>query len=132
MPVGGKGCRLFKHCCKKQNFPYFRYVNKKATIRQQLTAGFLLAVLLFISVARLLHSHDTTPPAAFSGQAVQVSASAECAVCDYHFTKDTDHHEIGLAIETPLPVTSFNCCYQSRTTSSIGLNYADRGPPSLA
>lgn len=94
-------------------------------------AFLLLMVFLFIHVAKAVHRHEGTTTG-FSFE-LKVQKSSDCAICDYHLTKDADLHSATIA-----PAQNFcsaGCTiisYQSRLTSSIGLSYSDRGPPALA
>jgi hypothetical protein len=107
-------------------------VLKNVNIKKQFIAAGLLVVFMFITVVKLFHSHDTHFAPHSSSHLEQVVKDADCSICDYHFTKDTDFQNATFAsqmAEVPRVVPVF---YQSRTTSSVGLNYADRGPPALA
>jgi hypothetical protein len=120
----------FQHCCKSYFFLYLRPVKRNNTILQKLLAFLLLMVFLFIHVAKAVHRHERAATG-FSFE-LKVQKSGDCAVCDYHLTKDADLQTAN--IESAQDVLSASCnivCYQSRLTSSIGLSYSDRGPPAL-
>jgi hypothetical protein len=108
-------------------------VNKNATIQKQVTAFFLLAVFLFIHAAKVLHSHESNAASCQEWNATTLlEKSSHCSICDYHFTKDA-HNDVVQIVLTPKQQPSlYFISYQSRKTSSIGLNYADRGPPVIA
>ncbi|HYE56199.1 MAG TPA: hypothetical protein VD996_15225 [Chitinophagaceae bacterium] len=105
-------------------------MHENTTIRQ-LIAACLLAVFLFITLIKLFHSHETYP-ASVSASVEQVEKKADCAICDYHFTKDTDHQILSFYGTAQQPATIFCISYTSRTASSVGLSYSDRGPPALS
>jgi hypothetical protein len=103
----------------------------KTTIKQKLIAGCLLALFLFITISKLLHSHDALSDAQVSG-IEKVEAKSACPVCDYHLAKDVAFETTTFPLEKLQAPSSHFIFYQTRGSSSIGLSYADRGPPSLA
>jgi hypothetical protein len=107
-------------------------VNSKASIKQKLIAACLLAVFLLITGAKLFHSHGALGAANYSLGIEQIEKSSDCSICDYHFTKDADFSVIKFAPESIHFISYIHICYESRITSSIGLSYADRGPPALS
>jgi len=99
------------------------------TIKRQLIAGCLLLVFSFIIAAKLFHSHETITTTNVSSHIEGVEKSSDCAVCDFHFSKDADA-AYQYVFEPVLPFNStFLVSFQSEDASSIGLSYADRGPP---
>lgn len=61
----------------------------------------------------------------------QLEDGSGCSTCDYHIAQDADDR---VTLQPVLPAVY--CCmdplvYQGRFTSSIGLGYADRGPPAF-
>jgi hypothetical protein len=113
-------------------FLYFRGVNRKTTIKKQLISGCLLAVFLFISIVKISHTHETIDATNFPNTIEHVETSSSCSICDYHFTKDADFEVPIFILAKPQTFLVTYTSYQSRITSSIGLNYADRGPPALS
>ena len=91
----------------------------------------MLAVFLVITVVKLFHSHEALGAVNYSSGIEQVEKSSDCSICDYHFTKDSDYTVVEFATKTPEFISFIQICYESRITSSIGLSYADRGPPAL-
>ena len=106
-------------------------MNPKATIKRKLIAACLLVVFLVITVVKLFHSHEASGAVNYSLDIQQIEKSSECSICDYHFTKDTDYSVVAFAPKSPEFISVTQICYESRITSSIGLSYADRGPPAL-
>ncbi|HYH13962.1 MAG TPA: hypothetical protein VD794_02000 [Flavisolibacter sp.] len=99
---------------------------------RSLTALLLLGIFLTIHVTKALHKHPSSLLTQVAGATEKVEASSDCAVCDYHFTKDCCNNvaTIELFNETLYqPVVLF---YKSPLVSSIGLHYSDRGPPALS
>lgn len=107
-------------------------MNAKSTIQKQLLALLLIGVFLFIHVGKAFHSHELLGNTDNVCQTGQVSKSNDCSVCDFHFTKDTEHQIITVNTEHPTPILVQHAFLQSRKASSIGLSYADRGPPAIA
>ena len=90
----------------------------------------LLMAFLFIHVAKAVHRHENTA-LAFSFD-LKVQKSSDCAICDYHITKDADLPLVSFSsTQHTLPAYYTVNAYQSRLTSSIGLSYTDRGPPAV-
>ena len=93
-----------------------------------LCAIVLFTVFFFVHAARALHTHDLDTIGNCSKSIHQVG-KAHCSICDYHLTKDADVFTGNITVDcTPCHVVYF-FSYQNRTSSSIGLNYSDRGPP---
>jgi hypothetical protein len=107
-------------------------VNKKAIIQKQLTAFFLLVVFLFIHAVKVLHAHERNTSTCQEWSVSKVVEKGHCSICDYHFTKDAHNDFIIIELFHKQLPTLYFISYQSRKTSSIGLNYADRGPPAIA
>jgi hypothetical protein len=108
-------------------------VNKHATLLlQKTTAGFFLLLFLFIHGAKLIHQHDyqQTVAGKITDNKTNV-ASAECAVCDYYFVKDSHNETASITIETLVADTPSYSGFLSQQITSIGLASSDRGPPSL-
>jgi hypothetical protein len=109
-------------------------VNKKGVIfLQRLTAGFFLALFLFVHVAKAMHQHDAVPSfsKAISG-AAEVSGEKDCSVCDYQLAEDSFHfNEFPQAkeIKQTQPLYSF---YNTPVFTSIGSSSSGRGPPSFS
>lgn len=76
------------------------------------------------------HSHTAKPHPYIAGQ--ELKAVSYCAVCDFHFSKDYDHDAITCAVPAIRVYALYICHFRSFLTASIGLVYADRGPPVLA
>jgi hypothetical protein len=113
-------------------FPYFCPVNKSVAIKEQFIALLLAAVFLFIHIGKVLHTHENKIPSEAGYKTEQVSKTAECSICDFHLTKDTEQNFAAVIVsKLPIPKQEF-LSYQSRTASSIGLTYTDRGPPAVA
>lgn len=112
--------------------PYFRDVNSKKTIQQQLLAVCLLTVFLFITMIKLVHSHESLSFSKFSSYLEQGEKSTDCSICDFHLAKDAEIPNLGFVPEKTEISNDSPVFYQNRKTSSIGLNYSDRGPPSRA
>lgn len=106
-------------------------MKNKSTIQRQLLAACLLAVFLLITAGKLFHTHGAAGPIADASYTGQVAKNSDCPVCDYHFTKDAGHLSDAFAPATPFAFSSRTIAYESRTVSSIGLSYSDRGPPAL-
>lgn len=106
-------------------------MKNKSTIQKQVLAACLLAVFLLITGAKLFHTHGAAGHTADSSYTEQVAKGGDCQVCDYHFSKDTDHLRDVFTPAKPLALSSKDISYESRTASSIGLSYSDRGPPAL-
>lgn len=88
-------------------------------------------VFLFIHVAKAIHKHER-PGITFSFQ-LKVQKSSDCPICDYHIAKDGDLPVVLFSpAQNMLPGCYQIIPYQSQLISSIGLSYADRGPPVLA
>jgi hypothetical protein len=109
-------------------------VNGRSTIlKGKLAALFLLVVFLFIYVVKVFHHHEHTGTAQlFNKEAQQIVKSNHCSICDYHLAKDSPGEIPILDLTLPQQQSFYFDFYQSRTTSSIGLNFSDRGPPALA
>ncbi|HEX2536512.1 MAG TPA: hypothetical protein VHK69_22370 [Chitinophagaceae bacterium] len=107
-------------------------MNRKRTIQKRLTAMLLVVLFLFIHVGKVLHRHETGARSHAYPAAAQWEKGGDCAVCDYHFTKDAD---LALSLP-PLPAPQYSSTflihYQKASVASIGLPYADRGPPARA
>jgi hypothetical protein len=106
-------------------------VRPKATIKRQLISASLLAVFLVITCVKLFHSHGALGETNYSMDIEHIEKNTDCSICDYHFTKDTDDSVETFASNNPEFICFTSICYESRITSSIGLSYADRGPPAL-
>jgi hypothetical protein len=104
-------------------------VNKKATIQRQLIAGCLLVVFLFITGARLFHSHETKPATRYSFGVAHVEETSDCAICDYHLAKDAYHLTGFLQVKKAGPLVSSHCSYNTPFVTSIGSASSGRGPP---
>jgi hypothetical protein len=102
-------------------------VKRKKTIIKKLLAFSGLVLFLFIHVAKAVHKHDKNGVKFSSG--TKVHLSTDCPICDYHITKDADLPTEDLLPEKETHFTCYHNTYFSRLTSSIGLSYADRGPP---
>ncbi len=99
---------------------------------QQLTAGFFLALFVFIHVVKLTHHHHSTQPVAKANEfEKQIRISTDCSVCDYYFVKDSHNQTNSLQIEAPHPTSPSYADFFSPRITSIGLHSSDRGPPSL-
>jgi hypothetical protein len=107
-------------------------VNKNVNIKRQLIAAGLLVVFLFITLTKIIHSHETNFTSESSSHVEQVVKSSHCSICDYHFTKDTDFQSTTFVLQKVEASCVSPVFYQSRITSSIGLSYSDRGPPARA
>jgi hypothetical protein len=107
-------------------------MNKKITIQKQALAILFLGVFLFIHLGKAIHSHELTSIAYQDSPTEQVSSTADCPVCDFHLTKDTEHQVATIDLELPLPGFIQKTSFQSRRPSSIELTFSDRGPPALA
>jgi hypothetical protein len=95
-------------------------------------AGCLLAVFSFISLLKLFHSHDNASTSCIYTHVHQAEKAVNCSVCDYHFAKDAEHVFSAHAAPGEQAPLVYLISYQSRAASSIGLGYADRGPPAIA
>lgn len=110
--------------------PYFRAVDHQATLWRKIAAGALLAVFLFITVAKFLHSHENARLSASLQKAALVKKNVHCIICDFHLSKDTEAaHQPG-ALPHPERPFFYSVYFLPFAKSSIGLSYSDRGPPS--
>ena len=107
-------------------------VNKTATIKKQGIAFLLMAVFLFIHAGKLLHNHEQRFTAENSLTSEQVAKSADCSVCDFHLATDADGDVSFVTLSKHRLIKPQPFSYQSRTSTSVGLRYADRGPPAFA
>jgi len=93
----------------------------------------MLGIFMTIHIAKTFHTH---PPAStlskITGISEKVEVSADCAVCDYHFTKDGHYEPATTTLLTGYHYTPAFLSFKSHIASSIGLHYSDRGPPALA
>ena len=108
-------------------------MGRNRTILQYVTALLLLVVFLAVHVGKALHTHNAVETAInISIETKHTINSPDCSTCDYQLTKDSDldFYTITVSIEQE-PILHI-ITYQSRHTASIGLCYADRGPPSIA
>lgn len=118
----------------KENNLTFGILKRSNTIlTKQPIAGLLLALFLFIHVVKLTHHHDSkqTVSKAVTTVSKVVSISPDCAVCDYHFIKDSDNETATIHIQPPVISLPSYAAFLSQRTTSIGLHSSDRGPPSL-
>lgn len=106
-------------------------VNKSTTIKQQFIAVCLLVLFLFITISKLLHSHDGFNDSRLSS-IEKVEEKSVCSVCDYHLAKDAVFEATTFFLEESQVPPTHIIYYQGRTISSTGLSYSDRGPPSVA
>jgi len=103
---------------------------KKESILKQFIAGCLLLVFVSIHWSKLLHVHDHDKLLnKHSTCSTVLEKKASCAVCEYHLiTEECINGDI-----VPKPAVAYytpSFCFRSvQTVSSVGLSYADRGPP---
>jgi len=114
-------------------FTIFDPVKSKKTIgRKELTAVLLLIAILLIHIVKVFHTHPLPGFSDHHATTVVLQKADDCLICDYQFTKDT-YYSIPLSAITAQPVsTVFSMFYSSRTPSSTGLNYTNKGPPAFA
>lgn len=95
-------------------------------------AVFLMAVFVFIHVAKVLHSHENSAIACIESKAIaQVEKWNDCDICDFHFTKDSNHTVASYQLKLTQTFPIQHVLFQSRVSSSVGLSYSDRGPPAV-
>jgi hypothetical protein len=112
----------------------FGAVKEKAiTVPMKLTAALLLALLLFIHLTQFLHTHEAKRPADPQSDTAVEKIADHCAICAYHFSKDTFLIPPTAFIISPEAFVSVltPTLYPGRTISSVGAVYSDRGPPSF-
>jgi hypothetical protein len=104
----------------------------RAIQARQFAAALLLLVFVFIHLGKALHIHRHSVQQYRTEAAQEFKVANDCAVCDFHFSKDGDPVPVAITFAAPVGFSNFTCCYQSFNTASIGLVYADRGPPASA
>jgi hypothetical protein len=108
-------------------------MKRKRTIIRCLTALLLLVVFLAVHIGKALHTHNVViATEKVSTEAKHTIAAPDCSICDYHLAKDSAIDFSIVAVATVQEPVLHIMSYQSRHTASIGLSYADRGPPSKA
>jgi hypothetical protein len=108
-------------------------VLKKASyISKQVIAFLLLGIFVSIHAVKMLHTHTDTEAAQLQFDGDLIEKKGGCNICDYHLTKDavTVASSFDLAQLHHANVSS--SFYKRHPFSSIGLYYADRGPPATA
>jgi hypothetical protein len=100
---------------------------------QKLTAGFFLALLLFVYAAKATHQHQPVP--SFSkgiSDCAEVSQSSECSICAYQLTQDSFHFNGFYEVIKPEQTRSFYSYYNTPFLTSIGSASSGRGPPAFS
>lgn len=99
------------------------------TIIKCITAGFLLALLVFIHTEKAVHHHESIIAKTQKEGISTSSNSFVCSICDYVFAKDAGLPDLPvinvLAKFKGLDNSVFYSCYITSFSSCI----ADRGPP---
>jgi queuine/archaeosine tRNA-ribosyltransferase len=109
---------------------YFRLVNGRYTIQSKRIAALLLMVIfVFIQVGKTLHTHSYSYQCFPYNAAQEIKQSADCQICDFHFSKDCDGERAFIEADVIKEFPILCSYFQSFLTASIGLIYADRGPP---
>lgn len=90
-----------------------------------------MVILSVVFIVKTIHHHDCYKTYLLSENSDQVSSNEDCPICDFHFTKDIEILTTAFSPIENFTVTHFLSFYQSIKTSSIGLNYSDRGPPAF-
>ena len=102
------------------------------TISKQVIAFLLLGIFISIHAVKMLHTHNNAVASHLSFDGDMVEKKGDCNICDYHLTKDAavviNHFEL-----QPLHYVKVSKpFYKPHPFTSIGLYYADRGPPAVA
>lgn len=92
----------------------------------------LLSIFLSIHVVKAMHTHTVASATNLSLEEVHVEKMTDCNICDYHLSKEAMVASFHVHNKRTLPCNNFIPFYKTHTPSSIGLSYADRGPPQTA
>ena len=124
---------FFQPRCKNNPFPLnFGLVKRSSSIRRTFSALALLLVFLFIHAVKAVHTHDNLSQVKIGKDLLQFDKSSDCAICDYHFTKEALASFPEFQTTLLEHTTSHPVLFQTEPTSSIGLSFSDRGPPARA
>jgi hypothetical protein len=95
-------------------------------------AFLLLGIFISIHAIKMLHTHTNTVATFHSFDGDQVEKKGDCSICDYHLTKDAVPFANFFEWQPLEYVKVSKPFYKHHPFTSIGLYYADRGPPALA
>lgn len=119
-----------QHCCITTFCPYFRLVKGRYTIQSKRIAALLLMVIfIVIQIGKTLHTHSHSTQLFPNHAAGEVKQSGDCQICDFHLTKDCDGESAIIEAYVMKAFPTLCSYFLSFLTASIGLIYADRGPP---
>jgi hypothetical protein len=129
--------KKIQQCCKNENLLYICSVRLSLTNLYKTVISFLLlGLFIAIHVVKVFHSHAfiLTPISNCEDklQGYVIKSDESCAVCDFHFSKDTVHTRKVFSLGTseyPAPCNFINTAFTVIT--SIGSVATDRGPPTL-
>jgi hypothetical protein len=98
-----------------------------------LTAGFFLALFLFIHGAIASHQHDSVKSVCKRMvAATEVSQESDCSICDYHFSKDGYHFNNFPQVQKIQEALYAYSFYNTPFITSIGSTSSGRGPPAFS
>jgi hypothetical protein len=99
------------------------------TIFKSITAGLLLALLVFIHVEKAVHHHENIITNTHQEGFSTASKSYVCSICDYVFARDAGLPDLPVA---HIPVSYFEkeqVNFSSDYYSPVFFSITDRGPP---
>lgn len=110
---------------------------RKSTVFKSAIAISLMALLLFIHAAKLLHTHHNN---AFlssatdnTGKTYIAGASSICSICSFEYVRDAVVPDGTFTVAPPavaLPSITGECLFTIPTTDILAI--AARGPPAMA
>lgn len=102
---------------------------------QQLSAAFLLLILVFINAVKTFHTHNFS----YSAQTEKSNKNAPvvhenyfCAICDFQIAKDSDAEVATINIAAPLQFIESFYNYSLPQLYNFSVTSSVRGPPVIA
>ena len=76
-----------------------------------------------------MHTHTVASATNLSMDDERIEKMTDCNICDYHLSKDAVVTSLYVQSEHTIWANNYVLFYKTYTPTSIGLSYADRGPP---